>query len=192
MDLPQRHRLAAAAALLALAVVAVPALAGALPAMPAAPDAPAASPDASDKPGRGPKDEKARVASTPVTLTGRVGTTQDEDGRPVYTLTVGSTVYTLHAGPPWWWGDSHPLASTVGDTVTIEGEQADGTNDVDVFTVDGTVIREPGRPDWAGGPKAVGERHPGWSAEKAERWAEKAERGHGRPDWAGPKASAAP
>jgi hypothetical protein len=39
--------------------------------------------------------------------------------------------------------------------------------------VDGTRLREPGKPPWAGGWKVVGERHPGWSEEKAARFAER-------------------
>jgi hypothetical protein len=62
--------------------------------------------------------------------------------------------------------------------------------------VDGKTIREPGRPPWAGGWKVVGEKHPGWSQEKADRQAAKdaakAERGAGRPSWAGPQPSAEP
>ena len=58
--------------------------------------------------------------------------------------------------------------------MTVTGEAAEGSTEVDVLTVNGTVIREPGKPPWAGGWKQVGENHPGWSAEKAARWAEKA------------------
>ena len=89
----------------------------------------------------------------------------------------------LEAGPPWWWGEDNPLAPFVGETVTVEGEQAEGSDSVDVHAVNGTAIREAGRPPWAGGPKVVGEAHPGWKAWKVER-----EPGtHGRPPWAGPK-----
>jgi len=58
--------------------------------------------------------------------------------------------------------------------VTVTGEAAEGSTEVDVLMVNGTVIREPGKPPWAGGWKQVGENHPGWSAEKAARWAAKA------------------
>lgn len=191
-----RRRLAAAVALVATLAVAVPVLGQAIPGTNPAPDAPAASHDATEKPGRGPKADRVKAPKTPVTLTGRVDTRTDEDGRPEYTLTVGATVYTLHAGPPWWWGDAHPLAAKVGDTVTVEGDRVDGTNDVDVRMIDGTLVREAGRPPWAGGWKAVGERHPGWSAEKAERWelkqAERAGRERGRPGWVEPKTPESP
>jgi hypothetical protein len=91
-------------------------------------------------------------------------------------------------GPPWWWGDDHPLKGLVGKTVTVAGERADGAADVDVFIVDGKTLREAGRPPWAGGWKAVGERHPGWAQWKADKAAEKAQgKGIGRPPWAGPK-----
>ena len=191
-----RRRLAAAVALVATLAVAVPVLGQAIPGTNPSPDAPAASPDTTDKPGRGPKRDRVRAATTPVTLTGRVGTREDGEGRPEYTLTVDGTVYVLHVGPPWWWGDAHPLAGMVGDTVTVEGDRVDGTNDVDVRTIDGELVREAGRPPWAGGWKAVGERHPGWSAEKAERWelkrAERAERERGRPGWVEPKVPESP
>ncbi len=51
------------------------------------------------------------------------------------------------------------------------GEQEQGSTAVDVQTVDGKVIREPGKPPWAGGWKRVGKDHPGWSQEKADRMA---------------------
>jgi hypothetical protein len=54
----------------------------------------------------------------------------------------------------------------VGKTVTIAGTHREGSTDVSVDTVDGTAIRAEGRPPWAGGPKVVGERHPGWKAWK--------------------------
>ena len=37
-------------------------------------------------------------------------------------------------------------------------------------TVDGKRIRAEGKPPWAGGWKRVGERHPGWTQEKWDRW----------------------
>lgn len=143
-----------------------------------------------EKPGNGPKADK--VPEKPVTLTGRVGTRTSADGDTEYTLTVGSTVYVLHVGPPWWWGEDHPLKSLVGDSVTITGEAAEGSTDVDVFTAGSKTVREPGRPPWAGGWKAVGEKHPGWSQWKADKLAAKGERGQGPPPWAGPKDEASP
>ena len=91
----------------------------------------------------------------------------------MYTLTVGSTTYALEAGPSWFWKDNHPLKAYVGKSVTVVGEQEQGTTSVDVTSVDGKRIREPGKPPWAGGPMRVGKDHPGWSQDKADRWAAK-------------------
>ena len=131
-------------------------------------------------PGRGPKPKPSKAPATPVTLTGRVASSTDADGHNIYTITVGSELLQLSAGPHWWWGDADPLAASVGKSVTIVGERREGSTEVDVETVDGERLREPGRPPWAGGWKAVGEKHPGWSAEKAaflaermQRWAER-------------------
>jgi hypothetical protein len=192
MDTPTRSRLLAtalAAGALAVAVVAVPVLGQAT--SPAAEPGAAVAAPPSEKPGKGPKAGKEKVASLPVTLTGTVGTRTDADGKVVYTLAAGGTTYDLQAGPPWFWGDAHPLESLVGSSVTITGEQAEGTTTVDVLTADGKTIREPGRPAWAGGWKAVGKAHPGWAQWKADkaaaRDAAKGDRTQGRPSWAGPK-----
>jgi hypothetical protein len=177
----------AAGSALALVVVAVPVLGQGGPGRSAAAPAPAAS--EKPKPSKGPKAEK--VPETPVKLTGTVGTRTDDEGKTVYTLTVGTTVYDLEAGPPWFWGDANPLKPHVGKTVTVEGEQATGSTEIDVKTVDGTAIRGEGKPPWAGGWKVVGEKHPGWAQWKVDKHAAKdaakAAAGHGRPDWAGPK-----
>lgn len=120
-----------------------------------------------------------------VTVTGTVGTRPDEGGDIEYTLTDGATVLGLDAGPSWYWRDDHPLKGSVGKTVTIVGEQEPG-GEIEVRTVDGVRFREPGKPPWAGGWKVQGERHPGWSAEKAAKWeakrAEKAKQ-HGVDCW---------
>ena len=131
-----------------------------------------AKPDKAAKPDKGPK-----AAELPVTLTGVVRASSDEDGG--YTLTVGSHVYSLSAGPKWWWGDANPLAAAVGKTVTIDGEQEEGTSNVDVQAVDGTAIRAAGKPPWAGGWKVVGEKHPGWAQWKVDKLNSR-EAGHGR------------
>ena len=75
------------------------------------------------------------------------------------------------AGPPWYWGDKNPLKGAVGKTVTIVGEQSG--DEVDVQSIDGTAIRPPGKPPWAGGPLGVGSSHPGWSQAKATRMKDK-------------------
>jgi hypothetical protein len=205
----RRPLLAIAAAALAAAAVALPVVGGVLPvAAPAGAVTPAAedpeatpSPDATEKPGNGPPDDKPdkgpkevppglagkedRPVENPVELTGTVGTRTDADGGTEYTLTVNGRVLALEAGPPWFFGDDHPLAPFVGTSVTVEGEQAEGSDTVDAHVVDGTVIREPGRPPWAGGPNAVGEIHPGWKDWKATKGEH--EPGSGKPPWAGPK-----
>ena len=111
-------------------------------------------PDKAAKPEKGPK-----TPEHPVTLTGIVGQPDGEEGE--YTLVVGVKVYQLSAGPKWWWGDANPLAGSVGKVVTIDGEQAEGSDEVDVLAIDGTAIRAPGKPPWAGGWKVVGREAPG-------------------------------
>lgn len=118
-----------------------------------------------DKAGK--KDKGPEVA---ITLRGTVTASADAKGRPAFSLTSGGKTYQLEAGPPWFWGANNPLAKFAGKTVTITGETRAGSTEVDVEAVDGTAIREPGRPPWAGGWKAVGEKHPGWSQEKADRF----------------------
>jgi len=139
----------------------------------AAPAAPAAEPE-QGKPDKGPKEKQDKAPEQSVTLQGTVRAGTDEDGDPSYELTSGGKTYQLEAGPRWYHGDNHPLKPFVGQSVTVTGEAAEGSTEVDVLTVNGTAIREPGKPPWAGGWKQVGERHPGWSEEKAARWAEKA------------------
>ncbi|CAN5569020.1 hypothetical protein BH20CHL7_BH20CHL7_11980 [soil metagenome] len=117
---------------------------------------------------RGPK--AAKVPKEPITLRGTVAAVTDADGRTRYTMTVDGKTYDLDAGPSWFHGDAHPLKGSVNKTVTVTGESAAGSTEVDVLAVDGTALREPGRPPWAGGWKRVGEGHPGWSQEKADRF----------------------
>jgi hypothetical protein len=160
--------------LLALAALAVLI---ALPVMAASP-APSSGPTTSHGPGKPDKTPNAKAGhtdadETPVTLHGTVTQTTDADGETHYTLTSGGTRYALEAGPPWFWGDKNPLKPYAGKIVTVTGEQTAGSTDVDVLTVDGTAIREPGRPPWAGGWKRVGPSHPGWSQDKANRFTAK-------------------
>ena len=133
----------------------------------------AAEPEQPDKPEKGPKEHKDKVPEQEITLNGTVTTGTDADGETEYRMQSGGTTYVLEAGPKWFFGDDYPLKPYVGKNVTIVGEGAEGSTEVDVLTVDGTRLREPGKPPWAGGWKKVGEKHPGWSAEKAARWAEK-------------------
>jgi hypothetical protein len=90
-------------------------------------------------------------ARTDVTLTGTVGTRTTARGATVYTLDTGTAVLRLDAGPAWFYPNANPLAPYVGKQVTVVGQQHQGTRQVDVLSIDGTVIREPGRPPWAGG-----------------------------------------
>ena len=133
---------------------------------------PSASPEAAGggKPDKANKGKGDKTPAVPITLRGTVATTTDGKGRPAFSLTSGGTTYELSAGPPWFWGANNPLAAFVGKTVTITGETHTGTLEVDVLAVDGTAIRAPGKPPWAGGWKVVGERHPGWSQAKADRF----------------------
>jgi hypothetical protein len=127
-----------------------------------------AKPDKTAKPGK--PDKTAKGPEIAITVTGSVGTTTDDKGRAHYILTTGSTVRELGAGPPWFYGDDNPLKPFVGKTVTIVGTYRQGSDEIDVESVNGTALREPGRPPWAGGWKVVGENHPGWSQEKWDRW----------------------
>lgn len=159
-----RLPLLALALLAVIGAVAIPALAAS-----PSPGAAAASAAASDHPGRGPKASKEPEVA--VTLQGVVAASTDPDGDPVYTITVNGKAIELDAGPPWFHGENHPLKAYVGKTVTITGGQRG--DEVDVETIDGVRLRAEGRPPWAGGWKAVGSAHPGWSQEKADRWAAK-------------------
>jgi hypothetical protein len=127
--------------------------------------------------------DEEKAEGPPVVLVGKVGSAPDGK-HPHFTLTVGATVYELETGPWWFWGDTHPLAAYVGKTITVQG-QREGTTSIEVYVAGGTTIRAAGKPPWAGGPKVVGERHPGWKAWKADKWAD------GKPG-NGPKASSAP
>lgn len=166
---------------LVVALVAIPALAASPDPGASASPAAAASADPSAKPqkSREPKPAKAdRAPKVTVTLTGVVGSRTDSDGKVEYTLTRGGTVVVLDAGPAWFFKDKHPLAPFAGKSVTVVGEQRTGSTEVDVTSIDGKALREPGKPPWAGGWKRVGADHPGWSQEKWDRWRAKAkERG---------------
>lgn len=157
-----RLPLLAVVALVLIALVAIPALA-------AAPSGAPGIAAASEKPGKGPKASKE--PETPVTLRGVVGTRTGADGDLEYTITVDGKVLGLDAGPSWYHGDKHPLKDLVGTTVTVAGGQRG--DEVDVETLNGARLRAEGKPPWAGGWKAVGSGHPGWTQEKADRWLEK-------------------
>jgi len=121
------------------------------------------------KPSAPPGQQKDKAPKAAITLTGTIEAAANADGETVYTLADGGTTYTLEAGPRWFFGNDYPLQPYVGKSVTIVGEKAEGSNEVDVISIDGTALRAAGKPPWAGGWKVVGERHPGWSQEKADR-----------------------
>jgi hypothetical protein len=162
---PRRAGLALVVLVALVAVVAIPALAASTRS-PGAAAITAANATASEKPGKGAKASKEPEVS--VTLRGAVAATKDAEGHTTYTITVDGRTVGLDAGPSWFFGDKHPLAPFVGKTVTVTGEQSG--DEVDVETVDGVRLREPGKPPWAGGWKVVGSAHPGWSQEKWDRW----------------------
>ena len=139
---------------------------------------PAAKPAATPKPAKAPDADEGPIQ----TLTGTLGTRTDADGDVEYVLNG----VELSVGPPWYWGTNNPLKGYVGKPVTVTGRmetdppstKANGkANDADgpefeVYTVNGSKVRAEGKPPWAGGPKAVGERHPGyagWSNGKADK-----------------------
>jgi hypothetical protein len=144
-----------------------------------APAAATAEPSKAPKADKAPKEKKAKTPEVAVSLRGTVAKGTDEKGRPSFSVTVSGKVWQLSAGPAWYWGDKNPLAAFVGKTVTIAGSHHEGETEVDVETVDGTALREPGKPPWAGGPWRVGASHPGWKSWMAEG---KPGRGLGRED----------
>ncbi len=161
-----------------VALVALPVLAAEPSASPAATAEPSAQPRAAEESAKPEKTRKvpkaAKVPEVPVTITGTVASRTDADGRAEYTMNAGGRTLVLDGGPSWFYGDAHPLKPYVGKRVTITGSQRAGKLEVDVEAVDGQAIRAPGKPPWAGGWKRVGERHPGWTQEKWDRWQAKA------------------
>jgi hypothetical protein len=172
-ELRRRRAVAGAAAVVAAIALAFPVLA-ASPSPSAAPGASAKAHDNGNGRAKGQgaanqagaKPDKSHAPETPVTLNGPVAKGTDADGQPTLTLEAGGKTYELSAGPPWFWGDKNPLNAYVGKTVTIAGSSEGAGTEVDVETVDGKAIRDPGKPPWAGGPKVVGASHPGYKAWK--------------------------
>ncbi len=161
MDSRSRRGLLVGFALVATLAVAIP-VTGADPSPSAGPPGQAKSdkspnpnkPDKAAKPDKGPE-----VA---VTVTGTVTKGSDEDGHPSFSVTADGKTWLLSAGPSWYWGDKNPLNAYVGKSVSIAGSTHAGDAELDVETVDGTALRESGKPPWAGGPWVVGKTHPGW------------------------------
>ncbi len=116
----------------------------------------------SEPPGQTKPDKKPKGPKVEITLRGTLAAATDEKGRPTFTLTANGTTWEISAGPKWFYGDDSPLAAYVGKSVTVIGSHREGATDVSADTVDGKELRAAGRPPWAGGPRAVGERHPGW------------------------------
>ena len=121
-----------------------------------------------------PGQNKEKVEKTAITISGTIEAATGDKGRKTYTLADGGKTYKLEAGPHWFFAEgAYPLDKYVGESVTVEGEIAAGSDEVDVISVNGTPLREPGKPPWAGGWKVVGAKHPGWSQEKADRFESK-------------------
>src|SRR5688500_16269436 len=88
------------------------------------------------KPSSPPGQAKEKVPSAPIFLSGTIQLGTNADGEASYTLRDGGTTYTLEAGPKWFF-EANPLDPYVGEDVTIEGEIAEGTTEVDVISVNG-------------------------------------------------------
>jgi hypothetical protein len=155
-------------------------LALSIPVLAASPSPSASSepskPPKTEKPDKAAKPERAKTPEVPISITGTVKKVTDASGNVTYTVVVAGKTWTLSAGPPWFWGDKNPLNFAVGKLVTVAGDQ-EGDAEVDVDTIDGKAIREPGKPPWAGGPWVVGPSHPGWKSWMADG---KPGKGHGR------------
>ncbi len=137
--------------------------------------APAAAPSVAPKSAATPKPAKPTetpdAAEVITTLTGTLTTKTGADGDVGYYIGDAE----LSVGPPWFWGDKHPLKGLVGQTITVTGhvetgnpakanaKAKDSGPEFEVLTVNGKTIREPGKPPWAGGPKVVGPSHPGYA-----------------------------
>ena len=127
--------------------------------------------------------QKAHAPEHAITVRGTVQRTANADGASAYTLVANGTTYGLSDGPAWWWGAKDPLATYVGRTVDVVGDVAEGSTEIDVRSIDGQALRAPGRPPWAGGPKVVGEKHPGFKASKGQDKAQEKtkDKGNGKP-----------
>ncbi len=142
------------------------------------------TPPGETKPDKSPNPNKPDKAAKPdkgpeiaLTAKGTIQQATDDQGRPTYTLTANGKTWDLSAGPGWYWGDKNPLKAFVGKSVTVAGSYHDGDTELDVESIDGTSLREGGKPPWAGGPWVVGESHPGWKPWMADG---KPGNGHGR------------
>ena len=168
---PSRPILFLAATTVLVGILAIPALAASPSPSPRGGSTAASPAPEKAKPSKAPRaDKRAKAPEIEVTLKGTVRTRTTANGEVEYTLTSGATTFVLDAGPAWFYKDKHPLKPFVGKTVTVVGEQRQGTTEVDVRSVDGKAIRAAGKPPWAGGWKRVGRDHPGWTQEKWDQW----------------------
>jgi hypothetical protein len=161
MNAKSRRMLLVGGAMVAALAIAIPVM-GADPSPSAGPPG-QSKPDKSanpNKPDKAPKAAKAPEIA--VTVQGTVTKGTDDKGRPTYSVTANGKTWELSAGPSWYWGDKNPLNAYVGKSVSIAGSTHEAETELDVETVDGTALRAPGKPPWAGGPWVVGETHPGW------------------------------
>jgi hypothetical protein len=205
---PQTRRATLAVFAILATVLLIAGFTIALPVVGADPSAsPKASEKAHPKPSKAPaanktapKDKAEKEAEGPettITVRGPISKTTDADGDVAYTLTANGKTYRLEIGPPWWWAANNPLASKVGGTHEVTGEIEGTSDELEVFSIDGTTVRSPGKPPWAGGPKVVGQRHPGWKAWKAAHDGVKGPKGpkdhqRGADENEGPSASPGP
>jgi hypothetical protein len=137
----------------------------------------------------GDEPDAGTAAQNETTTTGEIVAVTDGSGHTSYVLRLADgTEIALSFGPSWFSGLFDPLDALVGTTVDVGGHVAvDGPNEhasatgqehaankpkLKVRSVDGTPLRSKGKPPWAGGPKVVGESHPGyagWSKGQANK-----------------------
>lgn len=171
----RRRRLATTLATIAVAgAVGIPVIASA---------AQPSEPPGQTKPEKSPKGPKVDA-----TVRGKLVAGTDDKGRPTFTITASGRTWEISAGPKWFFGDDSPLKAYVGKTVTVVGTHREGDTDLSADTINGKELRAAGKPPWAGGPRAVGERHPGWKGWKGD----KPGKGIGRDAAAGQQKKASP
>ena len=128
----------------------------------------AAAAQPSEPPGQTKPEKQPKGPKVDVTVRGTLVQGTDDKGRPTFSITANGTTWEISAGPKWYHLDKNPLAAYVGKSITVVGSHREGDTDVSADTVNGKELRTAGRPPWAGGPRAVGERHPGWKGWKAD------------------------
>lgn len=126
---------------------------------------------------------QGKAAEAMTTATGKLVITT-VDGEKEYTLqdASGKKMYYLEAGPKWFYKSAaYPLDKYADQQVTVVGvvegprqnkpnpqanpnaskpKQAKDAPTLEVFSINGEVIRGNGKPPWAGGPNNVPD-HPG-------------------------------